>query len=112
MADDLRRRFGHLVAAHRRRNGMTQQRLAEAAGISSDMITRIEGGSTGARFPNIQRIADALGVDPAELFSPDLPKGSRHRAKFRNVTSRLSKLTDPELDWLDAILDAMLRPRP
>jgi transcriptional regulator with XRE-family HTH domain len=112
MADDLRKRFGHLVAAHRKRQGLTQQRLADAAILSKDMIARIEAGATGARFPSIERLSLALNVDPAELFTPDLPRGQFRRAKFTNLTARLAKLSDPELDWLDAILAAALRPKP
>ena len=36
--DDLRQRFGRLVAANRRRKGWTQQQLADTSGVSLDMI--------------------------------------------------------------------------
>ncbi|MBO0906537.1 helix-turn-helix domain-containing protein [Jiella sp. MQZ13P-4] len=36
---DLRIRFGRLVAAHRKRLGLTQEVLAERAGISTDMVS-------------------------------------------------------------------------
>lgn len=39
--DDLQKRFGRLVAAHRRRMGWTQAKLSEETEISLDMITRI-----------------------------------------------------------------------
>jgi transcriptional regulator with XRE-family HTH domain len=48
---DLRKRFGRLLAAHRRRRGFTQEALAEAADVSPDTIAKIEIGATGARFP-------------------------------------------------------------
>lgn len=112
MADELRKRFGRLVAAHRRRQGLTQQKLADAARLSPDMIARIETGSTGARFPTIERLSEALHVDPAELFTAELPKGALRRAKFTNLTARLAKLSDSELEWLDTILAAALRPKP
>jgi transcriptional regulator with XRE-family HTH domain len=57
---DLRKRFGELLAAHRRRRGLTQEDLAEAAGLSVDMISKIEVGATGARFPSIERLARAV----------------------------------------------------
>ena len=67
--NDLRRRFGRLLAAHRRRRGFTQEALAEAAEVSTDTISKIEIGATGARFPVIERLANALEIDPAELFT-------------------------------------------
>ena len=54
--NDLRKRFGRLVAAHRRRRRLTQEALAEAAAVSIDTIAKIEGGATGARFPVIERL--------------------------------------------------------
>src|SRR3546814_13758537 len=72
---DLRTRFGRLVKSHRVRAGLTQEALAERANISTDMISKIEGGSSGARFAVISQIANALEVDPAELFTPNLPAG-------------------------------------
>ncbi len=108
---DLRTRFGRLVAAHRKRRGMTQHALADAAALSDDMIARIETGTTGARFPSIEKLAAALEVDAAELFTPDLAKGALGRGKLTNLTARLAKLSEAELEWIDAILDAALRPQ-
>lgn len=109
--DELKTRFGRLVAANRRRLQLTQQQLADQSGISLDMINRIERGVSGARFPNIARLAVALQVDPAELFTPDLPKGAGQRRELTNVMSRLSALSDNDLVWVGALLDAALKTR-
>ena len=106
---ELRKRFGGLVQAHRRHAGLTQEALAEKAGISADMISKIEGGTTGARFPVIERIARALDVDPAELFSADIPKGALDRRSLHDVTVRLANLSDSELRWVSGVVDAILR---
>jgi len=108
---DLRTRFGRLVKAHRVRMGLTQEALAERANISTDMISKIEGGSSGARFGVIGQIAEALGVDPAELFTPNLPSGQLQRATLTDMTSRLGSLSDSELRWLNGLIEAALRPR-
>ena len=108
---DLRARFGSLVKAHRVRLGLTQEALAERANISTDMISKIEGGNSGARFGVITQLADALGVDPAELFTPNLPAGELQRSTLTGITSRLASLGDHELLWLKGVVDAALRPR-
>jgi transcriptional regulator with XRE-family HTH domain len=108
---DLRARFGGLVKAHRGRLGLTQEALAERAGISTDMVSKIEGGASGARFGVITQLAEALGVDPAELFTPDLPNGQLQRSTLTEITIRLANLGDSELKWLKDILDAALRPK-
>jgi len=110
-AAELKARFGKLVAAHRRRRGMTQVALAEAVGLSVDMITRVEGGGTGVRFPNIAGLAKALEVDPAELFTPELPKGALQRKALADVTTRLAGLSDSDLAWIADLIDVALKTR-
>lgn len=51
----------------RRRKFMTQQELAEAAGVRWTTISQIENGHRIPRFSTIKALAAALGVDPAEL---------------------------------------------
>lgn len=108
---DLRERFGNLVKAHRVRLGLTQEALAERASISTDMVSKIEGGNSGARFGVIAQLSEALGVDPAELFTPDLPAGQLQRSTLTEITSRLASLGDSELKWLKGIFEAALQPR-
>jgi transcriptional regulator with XRE-family HTH domain len=105
---DLRKRFGELLAAHRRRRGLTQEDLAEAAGLSVDMISKIEVGATGARFPSIERLAQAVQVDPAELFTSNLLTGSMSKGAFGEISAKLSTLPESELVWISALLDVAL----
>ncbi|GGI90750.1 hypothetical protein GCM10007973_28840 [Polymorphobacter multimanifer] len=108
---DLRKRFGRLVAAHRKRSGMTQETLAASADLSPDMIGRIEAGRTGARFPSIERLAAALQVDPAELFTTELPTGKARGAAFVDLIARLDSLSERDISWVDQLLSAALKPR-
>lgn len=107
--DDLRKRFGRLVMTHRKRAGFTQEELAEQAGISVDTVAKIEVGATGARFPMIEKIAGALQVDPAELFSAEVPSGTLQRGTLRELTIRLASLPDDQLRWIGGVIDAALK---
>lgn len=109
-ARDLARRFGRLVAAHRRRVGWSQERLAAEADISEAMIAKFETGATGARFPMIVRLALALRVDPAELFSDEIPKGKLQNGPRRTVIDRINELDEGQLDWVNDLLTVALRP--
>ncbi|MFT4095751.1 MAG: helix-turn-helix transcriptional regulator [Rhodoblastus sp.] len=100
-----------MVAAHRRRRGMTQEALAEAADLSVDMVSKIESGASGARFPVVERLAEALQVDPAELFTTEIPNGAIKRKALNDLTARLAALSDQDLTWAEGILAAALRPR-
>lgn len=108
---DLNRRFGNLVAAHRKQLKITQSRLAEDAGLSEDMIARIETGNTGASFATIEKLALALQVDAAALFSSDVATGATSREEYQLLISRLAKLDDSDLKWLSGIVDAALATR-
>lgn len=68
MATNLRKRFGRRLRTLRRLKDMTQEELAEAAGISVNFVGLIECGKNAPSFDTITRIAEALGVKEAELF--------------------------------------------
>lgn len=54
----------------RLRKALTQQQLAERAGVNRVTIARIELG-TDEPFPTtVRRVADALGVEPEDLLEP------------------------------------------
>jgi len=110
--DDLKRRFGRLVTAHRKRMGWTQEELADHAGVSIDTISKLETGVVGARFPMIERIASALQVDPAELFSTEIPSGAIRRKALNEICAQLAGKPDEELVWINSIIDVVLKQRP
>jgi transcriptional regulator with XRE-family HTH domain len=63
--------LGRRVRVAREHRGMTQKEAAQAAGIATDMISRLENGryqSPGLR--TLMRIADGLGASVSDLL-PD-----------------------------------------
>lgn len=109
---ELQIRFGRLLAAHRKRERLTQEQLAELAGISIDTVRKLEGGSAGASFPMIEKIAAALRLDPAELFTTEIPSGALGRSRVNEISLRLAALPANELEWVSDLLDVALRARP
>ncbi|NBB65870.1 helix-turn-helix domain-containing protein [Pseudomonas sp. ODNR1LW] len=107
--DPLEKRFGKLVAAHRRRSSLTQAQLAERAGVSVDMIAKLEIGAASPSFRTVDAVANALEVDVAELFTTQLPSGKFQRPILRMITDRLAVLTDAQLEWVSEILEAALK---
>ncbi|MGH3387314.1 MAG: helix-turn-helix domain-containing protein [Actinomadura sp.] len=57
----------------RRRRGMTQENLAEQAGLSLAVIKKIERGGS-ARMETYHQIARALGVNTIMFVAPDSPE--------------------------------------
>ncbi len=50
---------------------LTQQELAERAGLGFPTISRIENDHVEPHFRTIRKLAKALGVDPAELVKEE-----------------------------------------
>ena len=57
----------HRLRELRRQKVLSMRELEEIAGVSYNTIWRLETGRTGAQPRTIRKIAEALGVDPAEL---------------------------------------------
>jgi transcriptional regulator with XRE-family HTH domain len=64
--------LGENVRVLRRRNFMTQEQLAKAAGISHRTLVNIETKRvTEPHFSTILKLAEALGVEPAQLVNQE-----------------------------------------
>ncbi len=48
----------------RQRKLLTQEQLADLAGVSTETVSRIENSHQEPRFSTIKKLAVALGVDP------------------------------------------------
>ena len=66
--DTGRRVFGERIRALRQNRGLSQERLAEMAGVHRTYLSSLERGERNVSLDNIYAIAEALGVSPAELF--------------------------------------------
>ncbi len=62
-----RRALGDNLRAARKAAKLSQEALAELAGLDRQAINRIEQGHQAALVDNLFRIADALGVPLADL---------------------------------------------
>jgi transcriptional regulator with XRE-family HTH domain len=49
---------------------LTQEQLADKAGVSRPTVTRLENGAR-ARITTVRKLADALGCEPRELMESD-----------------------------------------
>src|SRR5450759_456516 len=67
---------------------------------SSSIRSDLDFRYTQARFPSIERLADAVGVDPAELFTSAIPAGSMNRGAFGEISAKLAPLTQRKIDKL------------
>jgi transcriptional regulator with XRE-family HTH domain len=58
----MRRSLGEQIKRLRARRALSQQALADAAGLSRIYVAKLEGGERLPSLPTLERIAKALGV--------------------------------------------------
>ena len=66
---DIKKKLGVRISQLRLEAGMTQAKLAEKSNLSIDSISRIERGDRAPSLESLEKIAEALGIDPAELLN-------------------------------------------
>lgn len=71
MLDEYKRRYQTLglnIAYYRKLRDLTQEQLAEKAGIERSRVSKTEIAWTGTSLDTIFRIADALEIEPYKLL--------------------------------------------
>jgi transcriptional regulator with XRE-family HTH domain len=67
--DALGEQFGGNLREQRRRSGLSQERLADLAGVDRTEVSLLERGLRVPRLDTIVKLARALGVPLAGLLS-------------------------------------------
>lgn len=67
------REFGLRLKQLRTWRHLTQESLADKAGLSAQYIARLEQGRMSPGLLRLWDLADALGIRPAELLEEDFP---------------------------------------
>jgi len=88
--------FGRTLAALRMAHGWTQEKLAERAGMNKSQISRYERNQDQPGPRNVQRLAEALNLDPVELHL--------WQKRFQELVERTApgpppRPTPPVVDW-------------
>lgn len=68
LGDNMPMGYGDNIAAIRKRLGLTQSDLAERLNVEQPTVQRWERGLREPNMTKLAEIANALGVDPGELF--------------------------------------------
>jgi transcriptional regulator with XRE-family HTH domain len=78
-AHDRRRAFGDRLRVLRLEVGISQEELADRAGLHRTYVSSVERGQRNITLSNIHALADALGVDVRSLFADEDSSSSEPR---------------------------------
>ena len=98
--------IGNKLHAFRKRAGMTQAEVAEAAGLSDRTYADIERGTVNMRIETILRICEALHITPDEVLTDDEPTLTSKQAE---LWDRLCSCAPKERETALGILSVYLK---
>ena len=55
--------LGAIVQRHRKKSGLSRERLAEIAGVGKTVIYDIEHGKDSVRYTTVRKVLDALNIE-------------------------------------------------
>lgn len=103
---DLAPRLGSAVSAHRRARKLTQERLAELVGVSTEWISQVERGVGLPSLDMLARIAEPLGVRGSELVAATEDAG-QGRGSVQRLLAGARELSDAQIEVLIATARAL-----
>lgn len=101
--DDLLKQIGNRILSRRKQLRMTQEELAEKAGITPQTVSTAELGKKALRPENIIRICSALEVSTDYLL---LGKVNSH--DHSALSSKISDLSSVQYRHLEDIINSFL----
>ena len=101
--------LGLNIAYYRKRQGMTQEQLAERADVTNNYISHIENCRSIPSLETVVKLCGALGVTPDEL----LLGTSTHEQNYLNsdILRKLEGCTPAERRLVDGFIDLLVDQR-
>lgn len=101
--DHLLTDMGLRISKLRKQMGLTQEELAERAGISGQTISTAELGKKALCPENIVKLSHALGVSADYLLT-----GRRNHIDYTAINSKLGSASPETYDKIMRVIDIMM----
>ncbi len=93
---DITAQLGQRIRELRCARHMSQEELSFKSGISAAHLGQIERGLKSPTIHTIGKIATALGVPSAMLFSLDQPTPLPQNTTIEKIVAQLNSMSEPE----------------
>lgn len=103
---DLHEHFGMAIKNARLDSGLTQETLAERAGISCRYLIAIENEGRIPKLPTVYRLIHSLHISADRIFYPEQPSEGSDRTQ---LTHMLESCSDRDIHILLCTARAMLQ---
>jgi len=87
--DELQTRVIQNIRALRKKAGLSQEKLADKADISRQMMNDIEGRRRWLTKKTLVKLANALNVDVHELFIPSAQENEKTKGIYDAITQEV-----------------------
>ena len=105
-SDELLIAVARNISARRKAAGLTQEELAEHAGLSPNYVARLEIGMNAPSLQALSRLAEALHVDVGALVT--MGRTFSHDDRVQAVAKELERLNEDEEELLVKQLRCMV----
>ncbi len=104
---DRKRLIGTRIKELRKKRGLSQEQVAQAANLTAKHLSSIEVGKENPTLDTFLKLADALGVELWELlqYSP-MPVGKELRME---VSGAIKNLKEADLQVVMKFLNALMK---
>lgn len=102
------RAIGNKLLLIRKKLGMTQAEVAEAAGLSDRTYADIERGTVNMRIETILKICKALCITPDEILTETSPLECKQNELFERLSSRTPKERETALKLIEVYLKSLV----
>jgi transcriptional regulator with XRE-family HTH domain len=103
-AEELGKLYAENIKRIRLEKNLSQEELAEKADISSAYVSEIENQKKIGKFETIASLADALEVEPYELFLPVGKSVSYDSRRAKSLMNRLRMNFSELVDTMEEFL--------
>jgi len=100
---NLTQYVGYKIRQYRQAKNISQQELADEAGLQQSDIYRLEYGKRRFNSDQLEKISNALGVSVIKFFPPDIEDKNENEKLFNIISQVPPEIKDELIDFLLAL---------